>query len=125
MHKDSYLAHVASVAAAEQGKFWPYHDKVFASQPKIQKDNLVTIARDLGLDMPRFQAALDSASGKPAIDADLSEGRTLGLTGTPSFFVNGKFASGAKPFEEFAQMINAELKRLNLPIPSGARTAGG
>ena len=124
MHKDAYLAHVAAVAAAEQGKFWEYNKKLFESQPKIQKDFLITYARDLGLDMKKFEEALNSAKGKPIIEADLSEGRSLGLSGTPAFFVNGKFASGAKPFEEFARMINAELTKLNRPIPKAAQTPG-
>ena len=124
MHKDAYLAHVAAMAANEQGKFWEYHDKVFASQPKIQKEFLITYARDLGLDVKRFQESLDAAKGKPTVEADLAEARTLGVTGTPAFFVNGRFASGAKPFEEFARMINTELKRLNQPIPAAVQSLG-
>ena len=112
------------MAAGEQGKFWEYHKKLFESQPKIQKEFLLTYAKDLGLDMKKFEEALNSAKGKPVIEADLSEGRSLGLSGTPAFFVNGKYASGAKPFEEFARMINAELTKLNRPIPKAAQTPG-
>jgi protein-disulfide isomerase len=122
-HKDAPLAHLASMAAWEQGKFWEYHDKVFASQPKIQRDFLLQYARELGLDMKRFQEALDTARYKPAIDADAREADTLGATGTPAFFINGRFLSGAKPFNEFAQAINTELTRLNLPIPPAAAGA--
>ena len=124
MHKDAYLAHLAAAAAGEQGKFWEFHDKIFGGQPKIQRDFLLGYARDLGLDMKRFEEALASSRGKPLVEADLAEGKSLGLTGTPAFFVNGRFASGAKPFEEFARMINEELTKKNLPIPAAARPAG-
>ncbi len=108
------------MAAGDQGKFWEYHDKLFANQPKIQRDFLLQYARELGLDMKRFEQALDTKQGRPLIDADTAEAKALGVTGTPAFFVNGRFLSGAKPFEEFAQSINAELARLQLPVPSPA-----
>jgi protein-disulfide isomerase len=58
------------------------------------------------------------------IDADKNEGAAIGVTGTPAFFVNGRFLSGAKPFKEFAQVINAELTRLKIPIPAAAQQTG-
>ena len=112
MHKDAPAAHLAAAAAAEQGKFWEYHDKLFGNQGKFQKEQLLQYAKELGLDTKRFQAAIDTASVKPRIDADVSEAKALGVTGTPAFFVNGKFLSGAKPFEEFQKVIDAELARL-------------
>jgi protein-disulfide isomerase len=120
MHKDAPLAHLASVAAHEQGKFWEYHDKLFISTAKLKRENLLQYAEELNLDMDRFEQALKILRGKEAIDADVAEAKSLGVTGTPGFFVNGKFLSGAKPFEEFAQVINAELTRQNLPIPASA-----
>ena len=57
------------------------------------------------------------------IDADVAEGKSLGVTGTPAFFINGHFLSGAKPYEEFAQVINGELARLKLPVPPAAAAA--
>jgi len=108
------------MAAADQGKFWEFHDKVFKNQPKIQRPFLLQYAKDLGLDMKRFEHALDIEQAKPTIDADAAEAKSLGVTGTPAFFVNGRFLSGAKPFEEFAKVIDAELTRLNVPVPAGA-----
>jgi protein-disulfide isomerase len=70
--------------------------------------------------MKRFQDAIDLSRGKGAIDSDMAEGNSIGPFGTPAFFVNGHYLSGAKPFEEFAKVINAELSKLNLPIPGGA-----
>jgi protein-disulfide isomerase len=116
-HKDSPLAHLAAMAANNQGKFWEYHDKLFANQPKIQRQYLLQYARELNLDMKRFEADLDGARGKSAIDADLAEAKTLGVSGTPAFFVNGHFLSGAKPYEEFAKVIDAELSRPRAAAP--------
>jgi len=120
IHKDSPLAHLASMAAAEQGKFWEYHDKLFAAAGKLKLDDLNRYASELGLDMAKFKDSIMTARNKPVIDADAAEAAALGVSGTPAFFVNGHYMSGAKPFGEFATAINAELKRLNLPIPAAA-----
>jgi protein-disulfide isomerase len=119
-HSDARLAAMGAMAANEQGKFWEFHDKLFTNQPKIKGPDLTRYAEELGLDMKRFQDAIATEKFKTQIDADSKEADSLGVTGTPAFFVNGKFLSGAKPFEEFAKVINAELQKLNLPIPPGA-----
>jgi len=121
MHKDAPLAHLASMAAAEQGKFWEYKEKLFANQQKIKRDDLIAYARELKLDVKRFQQSLDERRGQAAIDADKAEAASIGISGTPGFFVNGRFLSGAKPFNEFAKSINAELTKLGRPIPAGAQ----
>jgi protein-disulfide isomerase len=113
-------AALAAMAAHDQGKFWEFHDKLFANQQKLNRDQYVAYAKELKLDVAKFTKALDGAQFKPQIEADSTEASKLGVGGTPAFFVNGKFLSGAKPFAEFAAVINAELKRLNLPIPPGA-----
>ena len=113
-------AALAAMAANEQGKFWEFHDKLFANKQKMSRDEYLRYAQDLKLDVAKFTKALDGAAYKSQIDADMAEAAKLGVTGTPAFFVNGRFLSGAKPFTEFAVVINAELKRLNLPIPPGA-----
>jgi protein-disulfide isomerase len=124
-HKDAPLAALASTAAGEQGKFWEFHDKVFSSQPKIQRDFLVQYAKEIGCDPKRFEASLSAGKGQALIDADVAEGKSLGVTGTPAFFINGHFLSGAKPFDEFAQVINAELARLKIPAPAAPARPGG
>jgi protein-disulfide isomerase len=70
-------------------------------------------ARELGLDIGRFSKDMDPLMGTVAkpIEADKSEADSLGVTGTPAFFVNGRFLSGAKPFEDFAKVIDAELAK--------------
>lgn len=123
-HAKAPLAHLASVAAMEQGKFWEFHDKMFGNQQKLERAQYVEYAKQLGMDVKRFETALDTMKGKPLIDADKNEGTAIGVSGTPAFFVNGRFLSGAKPFQEFAQVINAELTRLKIPIPAAAQQPG-
>jgi protein-disulfide isomerase len=125
MHQNAMPAALAAMAAHEQGKFWEYNKVLFANQQKLSKDDLFAHAKQLGLDMKRFEATFTAQKYKDMIDADVKEAETLGANGTPAFFVNGRFLNGAKPFEEFAKVINAELTRLNLPIPPGAAGVGG
>jgi protein-disulfide isomerase len=122
MHKNAMGAHLAAMAAARQGKFWEFHDKLFANQQQLNLDAYKRYAVELKLDVARFEKDLADLDLKKPIDADKAEATALGVTGTPGFFVNGRFLSGAKPFEEFAKAINAELARLNVPVPPGAPT---
>jgi protein-disulfide isomerase len=121
MHQDAPGAHLASIAAQKQGKFWEYHDKLFANQQKLKPDDLKRYAAEVGLDVAQFERDRADLTSKKAMDTDKAEAASFGMTGTPGFFVNGKFLSGAKPFEEFAKAINGELTRLNLPVPEGAK----
>ena len=125
IHQNAPLAHLASIAADEQGKFWEFHDLVFANQRELSRDQYVGYARQLKLDLKKFEASMDGRSGQPQIEADQAEAAALGATGTPAFFINGRYLSGAKPFAEFARVINAELERLKLPVPATAAQAGG
>ena len=124
MHQYAAGAAYAAMAAHDQGKFWPYHDKLFANQGKLKKEDLIQYARDLKLDVKRFEDAVNNSKFKPGVDADSSEAAALGVSGTPAFFVNGHFLSGAQPFEGFAKAINAELTAKGLPIPAGGNVGG-
>jgi protein-disulfide isomerase len=119
-HPNAMPAALAAMAANDQGKFWEMHDKIFENQKTMNRDQYIAYAKELKLDVAKFTKALDDAAFKAQIEADMADAGKLGVSGTPGFFVNGKFLSGAKPFGEFATAINAELKRLNLPIPAGA-----
>jgi len=121
IHKDAPAAHLASVAAQKQGKFWEFHDKLFANQRAIKMDNLKQYAQELGLDMARFDKDMLDAKNKKLVDTDMAEAAAMGLTGTPGFFVNGRYLRGAKPFADFAKLINAELTRLKIPVPAEAQ----
>lgn len=120
MHPFARPAAIAAEAAHSQGKFWEFHDKLFANQNKLALDDLKQYAKDLGLNTTQFEKDLADPGKKKRVEDDMAEARSLAITGTPAFFVNGRFLNGAKPFPEFAKVINAELQRLNLPIPPAA-----
>ncbi|HNN49548.1 MAG TPA: thioredoxin domain-containing protein [Pseudomonadota bacterium] len=118
-HNNAHIAAEASLAAHEQGKFWEMHDKLFANQQALDKDNLVKYASELGLDVGKFKAALESGKFKKAVDDENAEGNSFGARGTPSFFINGKPFHGAQPYENFEKVVQDEIKRANAKIQAG------
>jgi len=118
LHPYAMGAALASEAARKQGKFWEFHDKLFANQSNLTLNDMKQYAKELNLDMAQFEKDLVNLDLKKRVNDDMAEARALGVTGTPGFFVNGKFLSGAKPFEAFATAIDEELTRLKLPIPA-------
>lgn len=108
-HPNARPASEAGLCANEQGKFWPYHDKLFASQRRLGGADLKQYAVELGLDASRFNACLDSHKYAKQIDADIEAANDAGVNGTPAFFINGRALSGAQPFEEFKKVIDDEL----------------
>jgi protein-disulfide isomerase len=111
MHSKAPAAHAASEAAHRQGKFWEMHDLIFANQRELTQQKYEEYAQQLGLDVDRFRKDSASRAVKKKVDSDAAEAARLGVTGTPGFFVNGRFLSGAKPFESFKQVIDEELKK--------------
>ena len=109
------------MAAQQQGKFWEFHDKVFANQKKIKSDDLMKYAREIGLDMKRFEEDLVSPKTRAIVDADVAEAKSLGVTGTPGFFINGRYLSGAQPFE---RVRGADQRRAREAQHPGARGSG-
>ncbi len=110
MHRNAPGAHAAAEAAGRQGKFWEMHDKIFANQRELNDEKYKEYATELGLDVARFEKDVASDEVKARIEADKREAARLGATGTPSFFINGRFLSGARPFEAFQEVIDAELE---------------
>jgi protein-disulfide isomerase len=108
MHHSSEKAAEAARCAGEQGKFWEYHDVLFYSK-QIDVDALKEHARTLKLNSDTFNTCLDSGSQAKAVQQDLEEGKDLGLTGTPSFFVNGHFFSGVIDYGTLKDMVNQQL----------------
>ena len=111
MHSKAPAAHAASEAAHRQGKFWEMHDLIFANQRALSPQKYEEWAQQIGLDIERFLKDAASPAVKKKVDSDAAEAARLGVTGTPGFFVNGRFVSGAKPFESFKQLIDEELKK--------------
>ncbi|MEE2665769.1 MAG: thioredoxin domain-containing protein [Myxococcota bacterium] len=110
IHSKAPAAHAAAEAAKLQGQFWAMHDKIFAGQRLLSDAQYEAWAKEIGLDVERFKQDLASRAVKDRVDADLSEAQKLGVTGTPAFFINGRFLSGAQPFANFKRMIDDDLK---------------
>lgn len=108
MHHSAEKAAEAARCAGEQGKFWQYHDVLFYSK-ELDVDALKEHARVLKLDGDKFDACLDNGNEAAAVKKDLDEGKGLGLTGTPSFFVNGHFFSGVIDYGTLRDMVNQQL----------------
>ncbi len=119
-HAEARLAHLASMAAHEQGRFWEYAALLYRDPARLGRDDLIRYARELGLDTGRFVADLDSPRLAKEIDSAVAEADQLGVTATPTFFVNGRFFEGAHSIQRFLEEINTELVRLELPIPPAA-----
>jgi protein-disulfide isomerase len=111
IHSKAPAAHAASEAAHRQGKFWEMHDLIFADQRNLDAETFFGYARQLGLDEARFKADFAAAEVKSRVDKDAEEAAKMGVTGTPGFFINGRFLRGAKPFEDFKKLIDEELAK--------------
>ena len=109
IHPFAEKAAEAAECAAKEGKFWEMHDAVFAAQPEIGTENLKAIAKTIGLSTQKFTTCLDSGETKPIVDKDTADGSALSITGTPTFFVNGRRIVGAQPFSVFQQAIDSAL----------------
>jgi protein-disulfide isomerase len=109
----------AAMAANAQGKFWQMHDKLFANQQALDRPSLEKYAQDIGLNMAKFKAAMDGHVYKDQIEKDSKEGSANGANGTPAFFINGQFLSGAQPFDSFKKVIDAEIVKADALIKKG------
>ena len=112
--QESIWAAQAAECAADQGKFWEYHDLLFDKQNgenvgTFTKENLLSYAKELGLDTAKFEPCVKNDETLQRVVADTNEGRQVGVTGTPTFFINGRPLVGAQPAEAFQTQINAAL----------------
>ncbi len=108
--QESVNAALAARAAQEQGKFWEYHDALYRNQGSLNSgtfsdEKLVALAEGVGLDAERFESDLTSGKYEQSVSQDLQEGQGLGISGTPTFFVNEKPLVGAQPIEAFEEAI--------------------
>lgn len=116
--QQSYEAALASECAHDQDKFWEFHDLIFANQQTLNRDQYLTWADENGLDVEAFTTCYDSETHREEISADLAFAQSLGLTGTPTFFINGRAVSGAQPVEVFRSIIDEELANAGPQVPS-------
>ncbi|MEM7160085.1 MAG: thioredoxin domain-containing protein [Myxococcota bacterium] len=123
-HNNARSAAIAAEAAGEQGKFWEMHDLLFENNRDLSDANYKKWARKLGLDMAQFKKDLASPTIAARVDAHQKEGVQLGARGTPSFFVNGRFLSGAQPAASFKTLIDEEMTKARAKVAAGTPRSG-
>ncbi len=124
-HNDAMPAAIVGRVAAEEGKFWQMHDKLFENQRALDRASLEKYAGEIGLNAGKVKAALDANKAKyeAAIKADTEAGSKIGVRGTPAFFINGIFLSGAQPYEAFKARIDQELTKAEALVKKGTPKA--
>jgi protein-disulfide isomerase len=110
LHPQASKAAEAARCAGEQGKFWEYHDLLFDSKVQWTPADFKKFAEQLKLEPKRFGSCLDSGKYQAAVQSDIEDGVRLGITGTPTFFVNGRVIVGAVPLENLKKIVEAELR---------------
>jgi protein-disulfide isomerase len=108
-NKDALLAHEAAIAAGAQGRFWEMHNLLFANEERLQRDDLIGYAKQLGLDVDVFRQALDDHRFRPVVERDLAEAKGLGVTTTPTFFVNGLRMVGPQSEASLQSVVDSIL----------------
>lgn len=111
LHPEAQIAHEAARCAGEQGKFWQYHDILFERAPVSTPSALRDMALLAGVDAGRFNQCLSSNKYRAAVNADIDAGTQLGITGTPTFFINGALFIGNQPLADFQRAVERELAR--------------
>ncbi len=122
-HPRAKPAALAAEAAGRQGKFWEMHDKLFENQKQLTDENFLAWAGELGLDIDKFKTDLTDAALAKKITTHQAQGMTLGARGTPAFFVNGRFLSGAQPFAKFKTLIDQEKAKAEKLVAAGTPRA--
>ncbi len=110
IHPNARPAAEASMCANEQGsdKFWTYHDKLFAAQDKLDAEGLKAAAKTTGLNMDKFNQCVESKKYAKYVSDDIQYGLKIGVQSTPTFLVNGKLIQGARPYQEFKELIEQD-----------------
>jgi protein-disulfide isomerase len=120
---ESHRLAEAAAAAGEQGRFWDMHIRLFATGGRLDRPEIEALAAGLGLDASRFRAALDRRRFAAQVSADAAEGARLGITGTPTFFVNGTPIIGAAPADMFRGIIDKKLTEARALVSRGVPRA--
>lgn len=110
VHEMACAAAAAAQCAGREGRFWDYHDLLFAHQRLLDRESLFRFARELGLDIPSFRACLDDAGTLAEVSEDVAAGMRLGVESTPTLFINGRRLAGAlePPYLEYALVLARE-----------------
>lgn len=110
LHPDALGAAEAAECAADQGRFWEYHDRLFVAS-ELDRAALESIAAQMHLDGAAFATCMDTRATSERVMSHIAQGRSLGVTGTPTFFVNGRVFHGAYPFDSFKSIIESAAAR--------------
>ena len=110
-HRFAAKAAEAAHCAADQGRFWEMHEMLFENSYALREMDLKAYAEELGLDQGDFDRCLYSSAKAPVVEGSKTVAAKLGLTGAPSFFINGRLVTGAQPFEVFEAIIEDELHK--------------
>ena len=122
-HADAGLAAEASVAAAEQGKFWAFHDRLFDHFGSLSRRDLEDHASAVGLDLARFRAALDDRRYRDVVAAETASAQALGVDGTPTMFINGKPIVGSRDITALEQLVDTHLAQARAAVTGGIADA--
>ena len=108
-HKQAVPSALAALAAAEQGRFWAYHDELFLNQNSLSSEKYMEIARNMGLDLEKFSLDMMRPSLQQKIELDIADAKKAGVTGTPTIFVNGRRLKN-RDFESLSRLIDEEIE---------------
>ena len=100
------------MCADEQGKFWEFHDGIFARNGRLEEGSFVEIGNEIGLDIAALEGSVGERRHQQFVQADFVAGQTAGVTGTPAFFVNGIAMKGARDADEISRVVESELARI-------------
>ncbi|MBL4688914.1 MAG: DsbA family protein [Nannocystaceae bacterium] len=122
-HNRAMPAALATEAAGKQGKFWEMHDKVFENNKDLTDENFAKWAGEIGINADQFKKDMKDKALEERIKGQQAQGMKLGARGTPAFFVNGRFLSGAQPVDAFKKVIDEEMKKVDKLIAAGTPKA--
>ena len=109
-HNRATPAAIAARCAGDQGKYWEYHENLFQVSGSLSDDDLLDRAETVGLEMDAFSACVEAKAHEDAVKLSFAHGSMVGVTGTPTFFINGRQLAGAKPIADFKAIIDEELE---------------
>mgnify|MGYP003683691671 FL=1 len=110
-HKRARPAAAAAHCAKDQDKYWQMYEELFKNQRKLEDSDLTKYAKNIGLNMKKYDKCISSGVKMSDIEENYRSGEQLGVTGTPAFFVNGRRLSGALPYGEFKKIFKEELAK--------------